>query len=81
MGILFYNTLFDENTSSHFALGKAYPKCIENGIKMSEEELAKAGINESLMHVDFMFGTADMHVMGIGYDGSETVVMENGELV
>ena len=80
-GILFYNTLFDENASSHFALGKAYPKCIQNGINMSEAELAKAGINESLMHVDFMFGTADMHVVGTGHDGSEAVVMENGELV
>jgi aminopeptidase len=80
-GILFYNTLFDENASSHFALGKAYPKCIKNGINMSEEELAKAGINESLTHVDFMFGTADMRIVGIGNDGSEIVVMENGEFL
>ena len=81
MGILFYNTLFDENASSHLALGKAYPDCVKNGVNMSEEELSKAGINDSLLHVDFMFGTADMHVTGISKDGTETIVMENGELV
>ena len=81
MGILFYNTLFDENASSHLALGKAYPDCVKGGSKMSEEELLNAGINDSLLHVDFMFGTADMHIMGIGKDGMETAVMENGELV
>ena len=81
MNVLFYNTLFDENASSHFALGKAYPDCIKGGNDMSEEELAKAGINDSLLHVDFMFGTADMHVAGIEKDGTETVIMENGELL
>jgi len=81
MNTLFYNTLFDENASSHLALGKAYPKCLENGLNMSKEELAQAGINESLLHVDFMFGTADMHVDGIAEDGTRTVVMENGEFV
>ena len=81
MGILFYNTLFDENASSHLAFGKAYPDCIEGGINMTDEELLKAGINDSLIHVDFMFGTADMKIVGIGHDGTEMVVMENGELM
>ena len=81
MGILFYNTLFDENASSHFALGKAYPECVKNGSKMSESELEKAGINDSLMHVDFMFGTSDMKVTAISADGTENVIMENGELL
>ena len=81
MGVLFYNTLFDENASSHFALGKAYPDCIKNGSKMSDDELLKVGINDSLIHVDFMFGTADMNVIGIEADGTETVVMDSGELV
>ena len=81
MGILFYNTLFDENASSHLALGKAYPTCIEGGSKMTEEELLSAGMNDSLMHVDFMFGTPDMNVIGIAEDGSETDVMLNGEYV
>ena len=81
MNVLFYNTLFDENASSHFALGKAYPKCVKGGTDMSEEELLKAGVNDSLIHADFMFGTADMSVIGVDADGNETVVMGNGELV
>jgi len=81
MNVLFYNTLFDENASSHFALGKAYPSCVEGGNDMSEEALLKAGINDSITHVDFMFGTADMTVIGIDADGNESVVMENGELI
>ena len=81
MKVLFYNTLFDENASSHFALGKAYPSCVEGGNEMSEEELLKAGVNDSLTHADFMFGTADMSVIGIDADGNESVVMEHGELV
>jgi len=81
MNVLFYNTLFDENASSHFALGKAYPSSVKGGDDMSEEDLLKAGINDSLTHVDFMFGTADMKVVGVDQDGSEVIVMENGELV
>ncbi|MCL2398466.1 MAG: aminopeptidase [Defluviitaleaceae bacterium] len=81
MNILFYNTLFDENASSHFALGKAYPDCIENGINMNDDELAKVGLNDSILHVDFMFGTADMHVVGTLADGTEIVIMDQGELV
>jgi aminopeptidase len=81
MGILFYNTLFDENASCHLALGKAYPDCVEGGSAMTEEELLKAGINDSLTHVDFMFGTADMKVVATAKDGSEVVIMENGELL
>ena len=81
MNVLFYHTLFDENASSHFALGKAYPSCVQGGNGMSEEELLKAGVNDSITHADFMFGTADMSVIGIDADGNETVVMENGELV
>ena len=57
-GILFYNTLFDENAACHFAFGEAYP-CLEGGDKMSKEELAAHGVNDSITHVDFMVGTAD----------------------
>ena len=80
MGILFYNTLFDENASCHFALGKAYPKNVKDGSNMNEEELLKAGINDSLTHVDFMFGTADMKIVATDKDGNQVVIMENGEL-
>jgi len=81
MGTLFYNTLFDENAAAHLALGKAYPNNVAGGDNMTKEELDAVGYNESLLHVDFMFGTADMKVVGIGEDGSETVFLDNGEFV
>jgi len=81
MNTLFYNTLFDENASSHFALGKAYPKNIENGDKLSTEEFVAAGGNDSLVHVDFMFGTPDMCIVGISADGSEVEFYKNGEFI
>jgi len=81
MNTLFYNTLFDENASSHLALGKAYPNNMEGGEDLSIEELVAAGGNDSIEHVDFMFGTADMRVVGIGQDGSETIFFDKGEFV
>ncbi|MCL2605260.1 MAG: aminopeptidase [Defluviitaleaceae bacterium] len=81
MGILFYNTLFDENASSHLALGKAYPNNMENGTEMTVEERVAAGCNDSFTHVDFMFGTPDMKVVGIAADGTETVFFENGDFI
>ena len=53
--ILFYNTLFDENASCHLALGDAYPMNVKGGTEMTDEELAAAGANKSMTHVDFMF--------------------------
>ena len=76
-GILFYNTLFDENASCHFALGEAYP-CIENGAKMSKEELKAAGLNDSITHVDFMVGTPDLSITGITWEEEEVPVFVNG---
>jgi len=76
--ILFYNTLFDENASCHFALGKAYPICVKDGEKMSNEELIAAGANDSLTHVDFMVGTEDLEITGITHDGQEIPVFVNG---
>jgi len=81
MGTLFYNTLFDENAAAHFALGKAYPNNMAGGDNLTTEELEKAGGNDSLLHVDFMFGTSDMKVVGIGEDGSETAFLVDGEYV
>ena len=80
-GILFYNTLFDENASCHLALGSAYPGNIEHGTDMSEEELLAADVNQSLTHVDFMFGNEDMKVIGIKEDGTQVTVFENGNFV
>jgi aminopeptidase len=76
--ILFYNTLFDENASCHFALGKAYPTCIQGGTDMDKQQLVSAGANDSLIHVDFMVGSADLSITGIRKDGSEQAVFTNG---
>ncbi len=81
MGILFYNTLFDENASCHFALGKAYPICIKNGDVTSVEELIEMGANDSLIHVDFMVGTDDLNIVGTTYDDREVTVFKNGNFV
>lgn len=80
-GVLFYNTLFDENAASHVAVGKAYSECIEGGNDMTDEELAAHGVNDSLTHVDFMIGGAQMDVFGQRQDGSEEPVMQAGEWV
>lgn len=80
MGILFLNTLFDENASCHIALGQGYP-LIEGGGLLSADELEKRGINQSLIHVDFMFGTHDMVITGLQKDGSEHIIMKDGNLI
>lgn len=78
MKTLFYNTLFDENASCHLAIGSAYPTCIKDGAKMSKDELLALGGNDSLEHVDFMFGTADLSVIGVDKDGNETPIFTDG---
>ncbi len=78
LGILFYNTLFDENASCHFALGKAYPTCVTGGVDMSKEALLAAGANDSLIHVDFMVGTPDLSISGIKADGFQVTVFSKG---
>lgn len=80
-GILFLNTLFDENASCHLALGDAYPMNVSGGVDMSEEELQAAGANHSMTHVDFMFGSADMKITGVCDDGREVSVFEKGNFV
>lgn len=76
--VLFYNTLFDENASCHLALGDSYPSCVAGGLSMTESELREAGANQSMAHVDFMFGTPDLTVVGIQTDGKQQIIMENG---
>ncbi len=80
-GLLFYNTLFDENASCHMALGRAYPMNVKGGTTMSQEQLDKAGANNSMTHVDFMFGSADLDVTGVTHDGKEVPVMVQGNFV
>ncbi|MEA5026210.1 MAG: aminopeptidase [Erysipelotrichaceae bacterium] len=79
--ILFYNTLFDENASCHLALGAAYPMNVQGGTAMSEEELSAAGANRSMEHSDFMFGSADMEIIGINEKGEEFTIFEKGNFV
>jgi len=78
--ILFYNTLFDENASCHLALGKAYPVCIKNSEDMNQEDLVKSGVNESLVHIDFMIGTIDLEILGMTIDNKKIFVFKNGNL-
>lgn len=75
---LFYETLFDENASCHFAIGRAYPTCVKGGDEMSEAEQKKAGINNSATHVDFMVGTKDLTITAETRDGKTLAVFENG---
>lgn len=77
-GLIFYNTLFDENASCHVALGKAYPTNLEGGSEMSDEELDKHGVNDSLTHVDFMIGSSELDIDGVLPDGSTEAVFRKG---
>jgi aminopeptidase len=79
-GILFLNTLFDENAASHIALGQAYSKCFEEK-DLSEDALAARGANRSLIHVDWMIGSAETDVDGIAADGAAEPLMRRGEWV
>lgn len=81
MGILFYNTLFDENASCHLALGSAYSMNIKDSEKMTEKEMIAQGFNKSMIHVDFMFGSEDMGIVGITPEGKEVTVFKNGNFV
>ena len=80
-GILFWSTLFDENAASHIALGQAYSTCLIGGEKMSNEELARLGANESLIHVDWMIGGAEMSVDGVHGGGAAEPLMRRGDWV
>lgn len=77
-GVLFYNTLFDENASCHLALGQGFNECLKNFEKYTDEECKKRGINESMIHVDFMIGTKDMSIVGITKTGERVQIFENG---
>ena len=80
-GLLFMNTLFDENAACHIALGQAYSTCLKNGDSLTPEQLASRGANESLIHVDWMIGSNHIDVDGISADGNSTPVMRGGEWV
>ena len=73
------NTLFDENASSHIALGQAYSKCIRNGTNLTPVELAEKGANKSLIHIDWMIGSAEIDIDGLHADGTRVPVFRKGE--
>jgi aminopeptidase len=78
-GLLFYNTLFDENAASHVALGNAYKFTLSGGNEMNQEDFERAGGNRSAIHVDFMIGSGDLDVDGVRPDGSAEPLMRKGE--
>lgn len=77
-GILFYNTLFDENASCHFALGHGFNECLKGYEKYTDEECKAHGINDSMIHVDFMIGSKDMSIVGITKTGERVQIFKNG---
>ena len=77
-GLLFYNTLFDENAASHVALGSAYKFTIAGGEGMTDEQFEEAGGNRSVTHVDFMIGSPDLDIDGVLADGSVEPLMRSG---
>ncbi|MCA9838687.1 MAG: aminopeptidase [Trueperaceae bacterium] len=79
LGILFYDTLFDENAASHLALGRAYAFTVKDGTTWTPQQAAEHGVNDSLTHVDFMIGSADMDIDGVSKNGSLEPVMRQGE--
>ena len=78
-GMLFLNTLFDENAASHIALGQAYSSCMREGDKLSKEELAAKGANDSLIHVDWMIGSDKLDIDGVTASGTLEPLMRGGE--
>ncbi len=77
-GILFYNTLFDENAACHLALGRGFTNLYPDFEKYTEEELHSFGINKSSSHVDFMIGSKDLNIVGTTEDGREVAIFKDG---
>ena len=77
-GILFYNTLFDENAACHLALGMGFDNCIRDYEKYTKDQRMALGVNDSLIHVDFMIGCDDLSITGETADGEEFPIFRNG---
>ena len=77
-GFLFYSTLFDENACCHFAVGQGFKEVLPDGDRLTTEEAAAAGINDSIIHVDLMVGADDLNITGYRPDGSSTAIFQNG---
>lgn len=78
-GILFYNTLFDENASCHLALGSGYTNCVRGYENMTHEQLIAKGVNDSLIHVDFMIGCKDLEITGVTKNGERVAIFQKGD--
>ena len=78
-GLLFFNTLFDENAASHIALGQCYSKCFIDGARLTPQQIAAQGGNQSLIHIDWMIGSDKTDVDGIHADGRRVPVFRRGE--
>ena len=77
-GLLFYNTLYDENACCHLAIGRAFNECIRDYDKLSEEEIKAVGLNQSMIHVDFMIGSEDLSIVAETYDGKTVQIFKDG---
>ena len=77
-GLIFYNTLFDENACCHLALGRGFADTIRGGLDMTQEQLAAVGVNDSMVHKDFMIGTADLSITATCRDGREVPIFRDG---
>jgi len=78
-GLLFFNTLFDENAACHIALGQCYSKCFVDGAKLTPQQIAAKGGNKSLIHIDWMIGSDNIDIDGVHADGRRVPVFRNGE--
>ena len=78
MNILFYSTLYDENASCHMALGRGFDVCVKDYEKYTHDELKAKGVNDSMIHVDFMIGSRDLEITGVTQDGERVAIFRNG---
>ena len=76
--ILFYETLFDENAACHLALGAGFKELLPEGAAISNDDAKARGINDSMIHVDFMIGTKDMEIVGVSFNGKRTIIFKDG---
>ena len=77
-GLLFYNTLYDENACCHLAIGRAFNECIRDYEKLTEEEIEAVDLNKSMIHVDFMIGSEDLSIKALTYNNEEVVIFKDG---
>ena len=77
-GILFYNTLFEENAACHLALGMGFADCIRDFHDKTLDECRKLGVNDSMIHEDFMIGCGSLNIDGVCQDGTTIAIFRNG---